>query len=437
MKDTNEVVKKQKMRKRKKKNIKMFPFYRMVSWDLLFYYPILFLFLTQIKGLTASQVLFADAFCTLSNTFWQIPVSTMVEKLGKKSSLVIGNILYALSILAMIFMTNFYQLLAIQCVYALGYAMKAMCETNMLYDSLPPYPKRGNLFSKIEAKAYSNFFYFDGVASIIAGFTYAINGYIPMVLCFIACFISVILSLKFKDTRVKEEKIKSTSYKEYFSQLKDSMQFFKKSGRIKSLLLFHAIFSGMIFGIVNLRSSMLTEMNVPAQYFGIIFAILQIAAGITSRYQDKIQKILKNRTLTVLGIPVALSCIAIGFVGKETLSNSSLILVILLYLIQYIAKGPYFGLMSRYLNNFTNSKIRPKIAALKNLSATLMNTIISASCAVLLEVTTSANTFIVVGCLSTVFIVLILDSMRAKVGIKPEHLTKEDVKYSTNKPKIK
>ena len=172
-----EQVKKRKAIKRKKKNVKIFPFYRMISWDLLFYYPIIFLFLTQVKGFSASQALFADTFYTLANTFWQIPVTWVVDKIGKRNCLIIGNILYSISILAMIFMQSYYQLLIIQFIYALGFSIKGLCETNILYESLPQHVKRGKLFSKIEAKASSNFFYFDGISSVIAGFAFAINGY--------------------------------------------------------------------------------------------------------------------------------------------------------------------------------------------------------------------------------------------------------------------
>ncbi len=40
------------------------------------------------------------------------------------------------------------------------------------------------------------------------------------------------------------------------------MKFFKKSDRIRLLILLNAVFMGLILGIVNLRSSMLSEMQV-------------------------------------------------------------------------------------------------------------------------------------------------------------------------------
>ena len=427
-------TKEQKMIKQKKKNVKIFPIYKTVSWDLLFYFPIIFLFLTQVKGFSASQVLFADSFYTLSNTFWQLPITSVVDRIGKKNCLIIGNVLYSLSIFAMIFMKNYYELLLIQFIYALGYSIKGICETKILYDSLPVGKKRGNVFSKIDGKSASYFYIFDAVASVIAGFTFAINGYIPMILCFACCVASTVISFKFRHTKIVEEKVEPISLKTYYDQIKESFKFFLKSRRLKSLIIFNAILMGVIFGIVNLRSSMLSEMKVPEQYFGIVFALLQLSAAFMSRMTDKIQDNFKNKTLTFLAIPTTVSCILIGFIGADPLSKSSFILIFLLFLVQYAVKGPFQALMTRYLNNFTNRKIRPKITALKNLTSNLFTALVSMLCAVMLGFTTTANTFIVVGCISTIFIVLLLDYMRGKVGLKPEQYEKEDLKYSLYRP---
>ncbi len=425
---------KEKLIRYKKNNVRLFPLYKMVSWDLLFYYPIIFLFLTQVKGFSASQVLFSDAFYTLSNTFWQIPVTRLVDRVGKKNSLIVGNILYTLSIVSMIFMHEYYELLIIQFIYALGYSIKGICEANILYDSLPGSNKRGKVFSTIDGKSSSYFYIFEAIASAIAGFTFVINGYIPMVLCFICCTIATILSFKFRHTAIVQNKVEPIRFTEYMGQLKSSFIYFLKSKRIRSLIIFNALLMGTITGIVNLRSSMLNEMQVPEQYFGIIFAILQLVAAISTRNTEKIHEIFKNKTLAWLGIHIVVSCIIIGFVGRDQLSKSSLILIVVLFAIQYAIKGPYIGLITRYLNNFTNRNIRPKISALRYLTANLATAIISLICSGLLSVTTTANTFIIIGCLTTIGVILLLDYMKDKVGLRPEKYSEEDIRYSINRP---
>ena len=315
-----------------------------------------------------------------------------------------------------------------------GYSIKGICEANILYDSLPGSQKRGKVFSTIDGKSSSYFYIFEAIASAIAGFTFAINGYIPMVLCFICCVIATILSFKFRHTTIVQNKVETIKFKEYMGQLKTSFSYFLKSKRIRSLIIFNAILMGTITGIVNLRSSMLNEIQVPEQYFGIIFAILQMVAAISTRNTERIQENFKNKTLAWLGIPVVISCIVIGFIGQDQLSRASLILMVILFAIQYAIKGPYIGLITRYLNNFTNRNIRPKISALRYLTANLATAIISLICSGLLAITTTANTFIIIGCLTTIGIILMLDYMKDKVGLKPEEYSEEDLRYSINRP---
>ena len=77
----------------------------------------------------------------------------------------------------------------------------------------------------IDGKSSSYFYIFDSVASVIAGFSFVINGYIPMVLCFICCVISTIISFKFRHTTILQEKVKPVRFTEYKKQLKDSLNF--------------------------------------------------------------------------------------------------------------------------------------------------------------------------------------------------------------------
>ena len=46
----------------KKRNMEIYSIHRMLTFDLLFYYAIKFLFLTQIKGFTAGNIVTASAF---------------------------------------------------------------------------------------------------------------------------------------------------------------------------------------------------------------------------------------------------------------------------------------------------------------------------------------------------------------------------------------
>ena len=56
---------KEEIQKMRKVNMKIFPTYKKLAWDYLFFYTIDFLFLTQIKGISASDVVLKSTFYAL------------------------------------------------------------------------------------------------------------------------------------------------------------------------------------------------------------------------------------------------------------------------------------------------------------------------------------------------------------------------------------
>ena len=82
------------------------------------------------------------------------------------------------------------------------------------------------------------------------------------------------------------------------------------------------------------------------------------------------------------------------------------------------------------MNNFTNRTIRTKLATIESIAYYAMTVLFSLTSSWLLGKTTTANTFIVIGIISTFLIGTILYFMKGKVGLKPEEYSSEDLKYS-------
>ena len=80
---------------KRKFNIRLYPIYKMFSWDLLFYYAISFLFLTEVKGFSSSDVVLLDvSVYTLFKCFSQLPSTIITDKLGKRMSLIVRKHFY-------------------------------------------------------------------------------------------------------------------------------------------------------------------------------------------------------------------------------------------------------------------------------------------------------------------------------------------------------
>ena len=416
----------------RKVNARLYPIYKMISWDLLFYYSIIYLFLTQAKGFSASQVLLAEAVFTSMCLIIQIPVGILVEKIGKKRSLVFANVCMCLFTIVLIFLKTYTQLFVAYFLDAVGYVIKCVCETNILYDSLPKGKKRGSLYSTLDGLGASRYYMVDAVTSLIAGYAFVISPYFPIVLCLIGNIISTILASRFKHTQMPDDDVEEkTSVKEYLWQLKNAVRFTKKSKRIACLLIFFGLVSGLIYNMTTFRSGILEQIELSAQYFGLVFAISQVAASLCSRMQNLIQKRYKNTTLAHLGIPLTVSCIIIGVLSLGKISNIKTYTIIALFILQGAIKGVYNVLIYRYLNNFTTKQIRTKLATVRNIVYNLFSIAISLIGAALLYFSNASTAIIIIGISMTIVMILLLDYMKDKVGLKPENYTKDDLKYST------
>lgn len=415
------------METKEEKNVRLYPIYKAISWDLLFFYTILFLFLTQSKGISAADVLLGDAIYPIFKIILLMPLTILIEKIGKRKSLIFANLINGVSVAFFMISSNLWYLIIAQFFSAVAFNIKGIAETNVLYDSLPKDEKRGSKFSKIDGKGFSWYYYLDAISSVIAGFLYVVNPYIPLALALINCILSAMIAYQFSEIQTAK---KEQSAKQYVKELKTSFRYMFQSSRLKYLLVFGAMFAGLIGTLTSLRSGVLQQLNVPEQYYGVIFGALGLISGIASKNQSRLHDRFHNKTLAVLSFPTVISCIWVGAIVALKLPYIfSLIVIILLYMVQYVAKGPFYTLIKRYLNNFTTASLRNKISSCYNLLESIARALISLFASLLLKSIDSAGTMCIIGCFLTIALVLLLDKMEHKVGLKPEEYKKSEIEF--------
>lgn len=86
MEDIEQTIdtKQKEERKKKQKNVQLYPKYKMLSWDMLFYYAISFLFFTETKGISAADVLLAESLYPLFKVILLIPATILIDKIRKE-----------------------------------------------------------------------------------------------------------------------------------------------------------------------------------------------------------------------------------------------------------------------------------------------------------------------------------------------------------------
>lgn len=413
--------------------------YRILAFDLLFYYTISYLFLVNVRGFTTAVIVFTDSFYPFFKLLLQIPTTIIIQRIGKRNSLVIANIFVALYVLATIYAFNAFILVLSNFFVAVAFVIKGMCESTILFDSLEPNDNVHEEFSKYESRSAAGYYFVDAFTSLITGFLYVVNPYLPLYISLIKEIFAVIVCLKLKDIptenselyeKVEKKPTAIEEAKKYLKNLSQAFKFIFKSKRLRSLIIYNGLFASMLSLMVTLRRSLLDDTNVSSEYFGIIFTVLGIVAAVSSSYTFRIHMKFRNRTLTFLGLLFIGSIILSGLVVVLKLPLAIMYYIMLLmFSIQYIIKGPFYTLIKQYLNSFCDSDMRLKIYSANSFVEYITATIVSFVCSQFLLHYTNAETTIIMGIIFGVSLVLLLIYMLHHVGLKPEDYPKEDIDY--------
>lgn len=417
----------------KRDNAKIYPIYKMFSWDLLFFYSIEFLFYTITKNVTASEVLIINGFYLLFRILMQVPAVAITDFLGKRKSIILGNVMLIIYMLILLLFPGAISIIIADLVFALGYDMKTIAESNLLYDSVSTRGGEG-LYSKLDAKGGSWYYILDGVASLVAGYLFVMNNYLPMLICLGFIIISTILSFEFKDVYdVKKEKKQQlgilNTIKDYKNDLKSSFKFILKSKRMKAFILFQIVFYSVIEIVDTYNSDLLINIGIPEEQFSMIFAILTFIGGISLSLKRPIEKKFKNRTLSFISLTYIGACIIIGAVSSRWQSGNIIPIVLIMFALQRISTSIWYILEAKYLKNFTKEDMRNKITFTYEFIGGIAASIFSILGGLLLEIVDVKNAFLIIGLLSLASMIVTLDYMRTRFGLKPEEYRKEDIEF--------
>ncbi len=382
------------MTKIRKQNMKIYTLYRSISFDLIFYYAIELLFLTQVKHISASDVVLSQA-------------------------------IYAIFILLIIFCNGLKMLIFAQFISALCFSFKEISDTALIHYSIPETKKEGEIYSRLEGRASKNYYIINAITAISSGFLYVINPYIPMVGSLIFVLLSLIIALGFKDI---EQKSESQSMKKYFEDLVDGVKFITNSQRLRSLFLYSGIAWGVFALISTYRASLLIDIGASEQFITIVAGIVGIAASIGSEKQLQFHKHFRNKTLTVILYMLTFSIWIAGIVGMFAVSNViTLTIIIICFIVIDFAKGMNGVLSTRYLGNFADEKILTQIYAINQMVRNIFKAIIGFIGAYLLNIANTSNSLIILGIILLVTVLGLTSYMKTRVGLKPEEYDKKEI----------
>ena len=405
--------------KARKSNISIYKLYIMFSHDLLFYYAIRFMFLSEVKHFEDYEIVFGSfAYCMLVIAF-QFVLTLLISKIGKRKGAIIGNSANVISTLLIIYAQNYYIFLVSQLFSAIAFSIKSVTDENLLFYSEDESEEEKDTTIKAYSKAYKMHYIFGAIATVLSGIFYKFNPYIPMTLCLYMSVISTILALCFIDISPDKEK---KSQKEYAVRLKKGIKSITKSKKLRSLI----IFIGTIWGAITIADlyelELLQKINVNIEIIGVIYAVYQLLRGISTNSAGKFKKLFKNKALTSILLVFSIGFMSAGAVSILGAQHAKLTTfsVIAIFFIISLVTGISQILSNVYINGFANSKNRLPIYLVKSIAYHFCAGIITLIGSGLLKFVDIKEAIIILGGVLLIITMFIYIYSKDKLGIKNE-----------------
>ena len=411
----------------RKHNLRLYPKYLMLGYDLLFFYGIRVMFLLDVKGITESQILLAATAYALSMIVMQVPATLLASKIGYKNTAIAGNIFNIIWAILIITFDGFAGLALSQFISGVAFALKFVSEPNLLSTSIPQAPtyQRNEIFSRLDKKGFSRYCIFSAISTIISGFLYDINPYIPIFLCLICVIAATAISFNFNDIQEVESK---ESFKDYIKDLKKGYKFITKSKRLRALL----IMTGAVWGIIVLLDSyqltLLQDIGATSVQVGFIFAMFELTRGLFSNTALDFNKKFKNKSLTNILLTFAIGFILAGIIAMSQLPfYTKLVIIVVILLIMGAANAIDQILAKKYVNNFASTKILPAIYSSKSICDNIFRTIITLLGSAIVGIYNIDIAMIVMGIFILILTLGLTVYSKDKLGLKPEEYTQKDI----------
>ena len=416
--------------KLRKYNMRLYAIYTTVGFDLLFYYGIKVLYLSQVKHISDANIVFLSTIYALASIVSVVIATIVNNRTSNRKTLIVGDTFNVISVLMLIIGTDFSQMAIAEVLNAVAFAMKNISSGPMLEESIPKTDKKDKIFTFIDEKAYFKYCIISAISTVVAGYLYNINPYIPMFLCLLFTIISLIVAVRFVEIN-KKNKNRDASMIKAVKDLKEGFIYTIKSKRIRALLLSVGFLWGVFSLFIIYQTTLLKNMKVTAQYIGIIAMFLELARGYGGRWANQYNETYKNRTLTNISMVVATAFIIAGIGSSLNIPFAmQLVVVIIAFTVISILRGIYMVIYKKYVNNFSNVKILPTIYSMTNLYWNLSRIVITFIGSFVLTIVDIKFGMIIMGIVFIVLAFLIYTYMKTRVGLNPEEYSKEDIKYA-------
>ena len=343
------------MKKQLEKNILYYYLYS-ATWVLMIG-PILTVFLLE-KGLTFSQIMLLQTISSIATVVTEVPSGAVADLYGRKFSMFLSSLSLIVALLIFVFAPNYFFLVLAEAFAGMGMSFKSGADSSLVYDTLLKLDREKD-YLRVQSRGHSYFLGTQIIGSALAGVLYSMHINYP----FYGSVLLLIFSAFFA-TRIVEVPVFNTTEKPpYLTQIIHSGQFTFTHPKVRVILIFYVFFYTFYRIGFWYYQPYFKGVSIDVAYFGVIFALFNIIATLSSRYADKFLKITKGFSLIALAFLMALSFITLGLTPHW--------LGVTFIGLQQIARGVQNPVFLKYVNKQIPSHQRATIISFNSLMGNL------------------------------------------------------------------
>lgn len=343
------------------RNIKMYPSFLALVWDVLFVMTITTLYFTQVKGLTYSECMMFETILTFSACVLCIPVAKLFSKVTPIKALRVGLFGYAAFLILCIVGTNKFVILSAPVFLAFGYSVLSVKGSPLLTDSLQVV-KRTREYGKIYGKGLSIFYCMEAFGAVAISFVYDLcpNKSLAFYISLACVGLAFVYSFMFKEPSKFQQQNVEIDASEEATSTKTKKR--KRGGYLKllasvfvvSILIYSFVFRGVVSidtGAFKIYLQQLTGKGiVPLWAFGFFYGAMKLCVALSNRFQFKYNLKFGVRSLIIFNVLLVATLLINGILFVVAPFNVVTIIVIVVSsCIMCSLRTPNFIFINNYM----------------------------------------------------------------------------------------
>ena len=335
--------------------------------------PIIVLFFQE-HGLTLTEVMILQSIYSFSVALFEIPSGFIADIFGRKRTIVLSTFFTFFGFLVfsfsgvevsydfggisflVTFPAGFYAFAIAQVLVGIGGSLMSGSDSAIIYDTLLE-SKIENSYTKIEGKTYAIGNFSEGLAGILGGFLAVCSIYMPVYVQTSILFFSIPISFTLIEPKIHNENLLNKSFIAVWEVVRFALV---DNQKLKWLIIYSSALGVSTLSMAWLAQPFFKAINIPLAYFGVLWAILNFSAGLTSFNAYRLEnKFINCKILIYIGLSISISFILLSF----NFSVFGLIFILFVYLL----RGLVTPILRNAINENTSSNKRATVLSIRSL----------------------------------------------------------------------